>query len=617
MRAGPHNFISSLPVVAVVGVTWTSLFTHSRPFGSIFVGAAPSIAVAPRDLSDWNASPPPEVGPPGAYNAIVDKAYLPAQIGGIVGAYALSLVLVAALLLILSKKRREQLRNSEEEEQQQQRAAEGRTQQQEEPRFPGLGLLLQQQQQQQQALHDSGSRPVVPQSPKSPVRNFSYPSPTSEKGANPYVYPVAPNFHQPGVDPNVDQDVVRQDREMAQAQLEEMYKYVMEHEEAKEAGIELAPPPVNALQSVVAQRQSGQSQASGGQLSKLAKKEKNKPASLNLSSAGSEKSQSRASSILSALRSPRKKGIRGVNISSPIMTPNSGTFPSHPGSAGGEEMNHIPPRQYAPASPPPIPTDQAPFVPGRRVGPASPLTPEMSPQHIMTADMAALSIDERLKLEASSSSSAAAQAGQQQQIRGYGHSRNTSAAPSEPDPNSAVSESSTTPLMGLPSSPKPGANRFPSLISQRSPVSSPRQASFASIQSTAAGVPLPTSPPANTTSFASASGSSTGINRPNAPSAVRTGGALPLRAYESALSSPSQTSVQTKQTVFERTGPLSPMGGLRSPVTGGLPYSPYQPYTPIIPITPTLVTKADRKRMKKFEPKTPTTEMVKSTEEIW
>jgi hypothetical protein len=98
---------------------------------------------------------------------------------------------------------------------------------------------------------------------------------------------------------------------------------------------------------------------------------------------------------------------------------------------------------------------------------------------------------------------------------------------------------------------------------------------------------------------------------------VRTGGALPLRAYEPALTSPSISSQQTKQTVFERLAPLSPMGA-QTPYTGtAVPYSPYQPFSPCVPITPSLVTKADRKRMRRLEPKTPTLEMVKSSDDIW
>jgi hypothetical protein len=328
---------------------------------------------------------------------------------------------------------------------------------------------------------------------------------------------------------------------MAQQQLEEMYKYVMEHDEAKQKGIVLDAPVIPG-------------QSPRPTLDKptatLTKKERTKPASLNLSAAKEDRTQSRTSSILSALRSPKKKTVKGINISSPIMTPKSATFPR----PEAQEMNIIPPRHYAPPPPPPIPTDQIRF--GAQVrNSGAPLTPDMSPQSVQ-------SIDERIG----------------SQLGPYTHSRNMSQAPTEADPESATSEHSQVPLVGLPSSPKPGA-RFPS---------------------------LPLSPKPGAT-----------FQRPNPPSAVRTGGTLPLRAYEPALGSPSAIAHTTKQTVFERKGPLSPSGNMTPYTASAVPYSPYQPFTPCVPMTPSLVTKDDRKRMKRMMPKTPTMEMVRSSEDIW
>lgn len=464
-------------------------------------------------ILDYSPAPPPEEGAPAAAGAIRDPAYLPAQVGGIVGAYALCLVLVAVLLLVFSKRRREHLTNG----------ADAENDELEVPKFEFP------------VPSEPKQFPYNLEPPRTP-RNFSNPS-LDRADPNPYILPSSPeSLYAPGVDPHVDQQVVRHDREMAQQQLEEMYKLVMEQEEAKQRGIILDNPVLPG-----ADAKSVKSTTS-------TKKEKNKPAQLNLKK--EDKSHSRTSSILSALRSPRKKQIKGVNISSPIMTPMSGTFPRHE----EQEMSSIPPRQYAPLAPPPVPTDQAPY-PLKKGQTVSPPTPEHSPESTM-------SIDERLR----------------GQLPQQGHSRNTSAVPSEPEqPVSATSERSTSPLVGLPSSPKPGVNRFPSLPQSPKPGQS--------------------------------------FSRPNAPSAVRTGGALPLRAYEPSLTSPSASSYQTKQTVFER-APMSP--GARTPFTGApVPYSPYQPQTPCIPITPSLVTKADRKRMKRFEPKTPTLEMVRSSEDIW
>lgn len=469
---------------------------------------------------DWDPAPPPEDGPPLSAGALRDTAYLPAQIGGIVGAYALSLVVVAATLLLLAKKRRQHLEAADEDFEELKY----------DPAFPG-GLS-------QPTEYQQFAHPVA--SPRSPINNFSYPTPI-EQGPTPYIFPSPVSSTLAlGVNRLVDQNVVAADKEMAQQQLEEMYKYVMEQDEAKQAGLVLQQPPAPILHPPP----TPSSTKSG-----FLRKGKNKPANLDLDRAEIEKPQSRTSSILSALKSPRgkKASVKGISISSPIMTPMSGTFPRQE----GEEMESIPPRHYAPPAPPPVPMDQQPYMGRRMTRPAEPLTPpDMSPESTM-------SIDERLGAE-------------------YGHTRNLSEAPTEGDPISAVSERSTTPLVGLPSSPKPGVTRFPS---------------------------LPLSPKPGAT-----------FQRVNAPTAIRTGGSLPLRAYEPSLVSPSiQT---TKQTTFER-APLSP-SGLRTPFTGAaVPYSPYQPYTPVVPMTPSLVTKADRKRMRALQPKTPTLAMVKSEDDVW
>ncbi|KAI0175236.1 hypothetical protein BJ166DRAFT_166514 [Pestalotiopsis sp. NC0098] len=503
-----------------------------RLAGVVFLTSAfiPSCLSAPSDTSsvviserdnnplniDWDPAPSPEDGPALSAGAIRNNAYLPAQIGGIVGAYAFSLVVVAATLLLLAKKRREHLQAADEDLEELKY----------ELAFPdGLPVGPPQQ-----------PLDFTPISPRSPIRNFSYPAAAEQQDPTPYVFPSPVSSTVAlGVNPLVDQNVVAADRMMAQSQLEEMYKYVMEQDEAKQAGVVLQAPPAPILKSPP----TPSSQKSG-----FLRKGKNKPANLELNGAETEKPQSRTSSILSALKSPRgkKSSVRAISISSPIMTPMSGTFPREQ----GEEMESIPPRHYAPAPPPPVPSDQYPFVSQRMTRQAEPLTPpDMSPESTM-------SIDERLGSE-------------------YGHSRNVSA--NEDNPYSATS---TTPLVGLPSSPKPSVTQFPS---------------------------LPSSPKPGAT-----------FSRANAPSAVRTGGSLPLRAYEPSLASPSiQT---TKQTTFER-APLSP-SGLRTPFTGAaVPYSPYQPYTPVVPMTPSLVTKADRKRMKQLQPKTPTLQMVKSEDDIW
>ncbi len=595
MRTGRYNpaatlFFASSSTIVAASVLVSRGVDVARSSHLLPAARSDAAPLSPQQQLAARTLPPP----------LTNKAYLPAQIGGLVGSYALCLVVIALTLLLLSKRRREHIESADELEFFQHAA----------PSRP-LPETFQ--------LQDS----VVPYAVKSPAQNnFSYPSalsPTRTSNPwgsiagsskhNPYIAPsvASSSFRVPGVDPSVDQEIVSADREMAQSQLEEMYKYVMEQEEAKANGAMLPEPPAQLSPiSNTSRSQFGggaasnnadlnkhRKDASSSSTSILLRKEKNKPMSLNLSLGskdGKDERSSRTSSILSALKSPRKKKMQGMSISSPIMTPMSSSFP-HANGLDGEEMNTIPPRYYMPAAPPPVPTDQAgwaaqqmqqqrqqaqqqPLIPHippmpkqhpqhQQPVPGAPITPDMSP-------LSTLSIDERI---GASIITTGLDNGSNNR-----HNRNPSVA--EPDPDSAVSADSSAPLVGLPSSPKPYVTRFPPLSS------------------------LPSSP-RSTTSF----------SRPNAPSAVRTGGALPLRAYEPALTSPSYAS--TKQTVFERSMPLSPSGA-HTPWTGApVPYSPYQPFSPVVPITPSLVTKADRKRMKRLEPKTPTMEMVRSIEDTW
>ncbi|KAF5026137.1 hypothetical protein F66182_1785 [Fusarium sp. NRRL 66182] len=460
-----------------------------------------------------------------------DTSYLPAQIGGIVGAYAVSLVLVAITLLALSKKRREHISAGIDE----------------------IDFVVRK---------DITSPDFPPQAglpSLNIITNTPFSNPgfnPSPGGSNPYVYPSpASSVGAPGTNPFVDPRVVAVDRIMAQSQLEDMYKHVLEHEDAKKRGVvyEVPLPPTAHHQP----RASGSAISLKSSTSSPSKKERSKPATLNLAASREEKTQSRASSFLSALRSPKKKSMRGVSISSPLMTPQSGEFPRH---QDVQEMSAIPPRHYAPAPPPPVPTDQAPYgSPALPVKAHAPPTPDISPESV-------LSIDERIGSQLPLPPSE------------HTHARTVSLAPTERDPESATSEHSQVPLVGLPSSPKLGG-RFPA---------------------------LPASPKPGQT-----------FHRANVPSAVRTGGSLPLRAYEPALASPNTIARTTKQTVFERKGPLSPSGAMTPHTAGAVPYSPYQPFTPCMPVTPSLVTKEDRKRMRRMVPKTPTLEMVQSSDDVW
>ncbi|KAK3945541.1 hypothetical protein QBC46DRAFT_370974 [Diplogelasinospora grovesii] len=547
---------------------------------------------------DWDPAPSPEDGPPLSRGALRNPAYLPAQIGGIVGSYALSLVLVAVLLLALAKTRRDHLEAGELPLEENQTLITFNP-------FPEPFLLQSEEEYKHALAQEQGEQPYPypypAETPKSPHKNFSHPlqiplqiplqvpqSPTKSQRSGPLspaksqhsVYTIpspTSTILAAGVDLSVDQTVVQHDRAMAQQQLEEMYKHVMDLEEAKAQGRDYEGPPLPSpsTKSFVPMTPMTPTTPGGS------KRERNKPMSLNLQK--DEKTKSRSSSILSFLKSPRRSkgggGSESLQISAPIMTPMSGTFPAR--HHDEQEMGPISPRHYHPPPPPPVPSDVLPF---RRMAAANQLpTPEMSPTDPQ-------SIDGRLD--------AALTTRETREDKGSSHNRDISASTSGNDvePVSAASEKSTSNLVGLPASPKPGVNRFPSLDS------------------------LPASPKPGQQSFRFNNQQPKPL--PAAVSALRPGGSLPLRAYEPSLASPTaQVTKTTKETVFTRASPMSPGGmttGMRTPWTGApVPYSPYQPFSPVVPITPSLVTKADRKRMKRFEPKTPTVEMVKNDDEIW
>jgi hypothetical protein len=431
---------------------------------------------------------------------------------------------------------------------------------------------------------------------KSPTHapNFSYPSPRNGT--------FAPNVdggtiqtsghHQahlshssicltPTSDPLAERQEVMESRSQAHEQLADLYKLVLQQDEERAASQNNSPQNSNQNSPTDPVHAFSRSEAYKEQ--SLTKRNKAKPASLSLDKGDGDKRKSKGSALLSALLSPKRKS-KGLSISSPLMTPMSAAMSHHE----TQEMHPLSPRHYIPMPPPPVPTgigagmDQ--YVPD------SPRTIDARMSHRLAPRASKASFgyqEQQYTTEEQEEEQEQEEAEPEEQpssiegrlglpgIKSSGmHGRRP--ADINVSPISIESHNSQTPLVGLPLSPKPGSVRFSG---------------------------LPQSPKPGAT-FQSQ------ISTPRSQTAVRTNGALALRAYEP--SGDAVTSLQYKQTVFERTGMLSPA----SPGTA-VPYTPYQPFTPCIPMTPSLVTKQDRKRMKKLEPKTPTVEMVQSSEEIW
>ncbi|KAE8444246.1 hypothetical protein EG329_000746 [Mollisiaceae sp. DMI_Dod_QoI] len=273
---------------------------------------------------DWDPAPSPEDGPALSAHASRNKALLPAQIGGILGAYLFAVCVVGITLILIGRKLRLQV----------QRATKA------------LDIEMV-----QPAPIKTSQLSPSPLTPGGGPRNFSWPSPEKDT-KNPYIFPSALRSPTtpPGTDPFVDTRVVEADREMLQQDLEDIYAHVMEQEEAKAAGVKVKEMPPPQLQKtgpvpMPAPQRGGEKKA--------------RPSNLNFEEP--PKQRSRASSIISSLVSPRKKGLRAMRISSPMATPLSATFPQ---SAASDE-EPLTPRYYTPPPPPPIPKDQVPYTHSR------------------------------------------------------------------------------------------------------------------------------------------------------------------------------------------------------------------------------------------------------------
>ncbi|KAK0099447.1 hypothetical protein ONS95_004657 [Cadophora gregata] len=287
---------------------------------------------------NWDPAPAPEDGPPISAHASRDKSLLPVQIGAILGSYLFCVCVVGIALLFIGRRLRIQIQTS----------VRVLDIEMVEPAFP-----------QTAAFEPS---PVSPGGPGGGSRNFSWPSPEKDT-KNPYIFPSineSPTTPNGLADPYVDTRIVEADREMLQRDLEDIYAHVMEQEDAKARGVILKEMPLPPQLQRVGPVPTGPLRTD----LPLKKIEKARPATLTLEE-GKPKSHSRASSLISSLKSPRRKGIRGMRISSPIATPVSATFPA---SAASDE-EPLTPRYYTPPPPPPVPKDQVPYTHSR--GPSS------------------------------------------------------------------------------------------------------------------------------------------------------------------------------------------------------------------------------------------------------
>ncbi|KAN0117823.1 hypothetical protein V8E51_003800 [Hyaloscypha variabilis] len=476
----------------------------------------------------WSPAPPPADGPPLSADASRNRALIPAQVGAIIGAYLFSVCIVGIALILIGRKLRHQVQAS----------AKALDIEMVEPRF-------------ETAVHTPLPLSASLHSPGG-SRNFSWPSPEKDI-KNPYIFP--PNLSPrtpPAYGPYVDTRIVEADREMLNRDLEDIYAHVMEQEELKAKGInpKEMPLPAQLQRTGPVPNSPPQPQRQPSPTKKI---EKSRPGNLNLDDTKSVKSgHSRISSIISSIKSPRKKAMQ---ISSPMLTPASASFPRY-----NEDEEPLSPRYYQPPPPPPVPRDQVPYTHHRST---SNLTATLVP--LPSSPRSNFGGQQPLSPRSPYGPSLRTQRSQHQ----MNPSLNSQVSIQSSTRGGDISATSQTPLNPLQMQPPP--KRQPSPNPPASNNSSQRQLPLRQFE------PSVTSP-----SFAPST--KTTVLERNGP----VGGAGP----------------QT--------------GGLRTPWSAGaVPYSPYQPFTPIMPITPRLVTKEDRKAMKKREGRTPVLEMIKGEDELW
>jgi hypothetical protein len=310
-----------------------SLLTLAGATTPIVPGGSYSLSSPSNPLGiNYEPAPSPEEGPPLSAHALRNPVYLPAEIGGIAGAYVLVVSTALLALWTIGRRLRREKRLSRGPVDVEMLAASNLL-------YPANIPAN---------LYPS---PITPISSQTAAKNFSWPSP-EKTDRNPYIFPAQNAPISPvGSDPSVDFRVVEADREQLSKGLEDIYAHVMAQEEAKAAGLELPPPPMPVYRQ--SQPREPVPAAAPQRLSK--KSDRSRPSTLDVTK---EKSHSRASSFIASLKSPRKKPAKELQISSPMPTPLSNTFPVN--YASDEEP--LSPRHYHVPPPPPVPTDQVPYM---------------------------------------------------------------------------------------------------------------------------------------------------------------------------------------------------------------------------------------------------------------
>ena len=290
-------------------------------------------------------APAPEDGPPLSASAIRDRTYLPVQIGSIVGAYLLFVLITGSALLFVGRRLR--------------RAAEAS------PRTLAMQMMKPAR---PEASNGYDPSPISPSSNNpygpSPVSTLdmksSWPSPDKSRGS---VWKSSLKGHkqQASIQSSVvtfDESVIEEDKAKNQIEMERLYKSVMEHDDQKSSSV------INVSEGQQHPREFQHLRSTSGPLSPLQEPGLRSPSrTLTTSPKKSIRpspisTHSRTSSRSSFGSFGKKRGIRNLPISPPMGSPD--LAPNHHDIYG--EAEPLSPRFYQPGPPPPTPPSNNQFV---------------------------------------------------------------------------------------------------------------------------------------------------------------------------------------------------------------------------------------------------------------
>ena len=313
------------------------------PVRVLLVFLSSSVRASPTNIwhisVDEGPAPAPEDGPPLSASAIRDKTYLPVQIGSIIGAYLLFVLIVGSAILLVGRRLRRAVEAS--------------------PRTLAMQMMKPVRTDNYNAYDPSPISPSsnnIPYGP-SPVSTLdmksSWPSPDKSKGS---IWKSSLKGHkqQSSIQSSVvtfDESVVEEDKAKNQIEMERLYESVMEHDEHKSSSVinlsqgQQNPPELQHLRSTARPPspplETGTKSPSRTLTTSPRKSIRPSPIATH----------SRTSSRSSFSSFGKKRGIRNLPISPPMGSPD--LAPEH--NDLYSEAEPLSPRFYQPGPPPPTP----------------------------------------------------------------------------------------------------------------------------------------------------------------------------------------------------------------------------------------------------------------------